>query len=277
MLTARHIEAALAHTLIEPTRNHPYRAVEFRIVSPQIVLESATVTAGPEALLGPMLRAESDAARQPFNDGIAGTTLSDILLAPARNAGHLQAKLVDPKLQTRTAGNILNVTYTARLDAGPVYRLRSVTWKPTPLLSEADFARINTLRPGRVPTQDELAATEKPILDAYRQQGYVDAQVDAAVQTDKATGAVDYTFSVTPGEVYRLRSLNVTGLPADARQEFDALFTLKPNDAFSLPYILSFMNNKPLKALSAYTYSYQTSADPSTHLVDLTLNFKPAR
>jgi hypothetical protein len=49
---------------------------------------------------------------------------------------------------------------------------------------------------------------------------------------------------------------------------------LQPSDLYSEPYIQHFINNNNLfLKLHSYAGSYQVSADPNTHLVDLIVTF----
>ena len=49
---------------------------------------------------------------------------------------------------------------------------------------------------------------------------------------------------------------------------------MKPGDLYNERYIQTFINNNTaLQHLATYSASFQVSADPQTHLVDLTIMF----
>jgi len=51
---------------------------------------------------------------------------------------------------------------------------------------------------------------------------------------------------------------------------------MKPGDVYNEAYISSFLNNNTaMQHLATYSASFQASADPLTHLVDLTITFVP--
>jgi hypothetical protein len=52
---------------------------------------------------------------------------------------------------------------------------------------------------------------------------------------------------------------------------------MKPGEPYTAAYVEKFIQtNTALPHLATYTASYQASADPQTHLVDLTINFIPS-
>jgi hypothetical protein len=276
MLAAQKVDATLSHSAIAPTDLHPYNAIEFRVTSPPVRLASATVIGDPGSLLNAQLGAQAEALKLNYNEGIAGVTLQDVLLAPARNAGYINASLVNIHRERLATGGGVSVMFSARLAPGRIFHVKSVAWAPTDIYSSVNFARDTPLRIGQVPTQDALLATEKPILAAYHAHGYAEARVNVATTTDDATASVNYVFTVTPGEVYHLQSVTAKNLSPAAQAEFDAIWTMKPGDVYDEQYVINFLNNnRGVKALNAYTFEYQFSTNPQNHLVDLTLNFKP--
>jgi outer membrane protein insertion porin family len=272
-LASKGVTATVAHSVVEPSPEHPYRAVEFRVTDPEVKFAQANISGSPGQLIEAEVKAQNELLTLPYNEGIAGTTIYDVLLGPARHAGYITAQLVDIQRQRRTLPHEVNVIYTARLVSGPLVRIRNVFWKSTPVYSAADFARDTPLRAGAIPTETSLIAAKKPILAAYHAQGYAQAEVNVKPDIDK-TGGVSYAFSVVPGDVYKLHSVAEKNLPADAQAEFDATWTMKPGDPFNDDYVQTFLQNKSLKVLNAYTYSYSAATNPDTHMVDLVLDFK---
>ncbi len=276
MLAAQRVDATLTHTAIAPSDLHPYNAIEFRVTSPPVRLASATVIGDPGSLLKAQLVAQTEALKLNYNEGIAGTTIEDVLLAPARSAGYITASLVNIHRERMATGGGVSVVFSARLAPGPIFHVKSVAWAPTGIYSATDFARDTPLRIGQVPTDDALLATERPILAAYHAHGYAEARVNVATTTDDATASVNYVFTVTPGEVYHLQSVTAKNLSPAAQAEFDSIWSMKPGDVYDEQYVINFLNNnRGVKALNAYTFEYQFATNPQTRLVDLTLNFKP--
>jgi outer membrane protein insertion porin family len=284
MLAEKGVTATLSHTVVEPTTQHPVRVVDFTIDQPSVRLDklhlSLVAPPGAAAVLTPGLqKAANEATRSPFNEGLAGLTLDDILLNPIRNAGYITARLdsieraVAPApAQTQAPGFV--VTYTARIVTGDAYKLSSLTWQPAPLYSAADFARDAKLHPGDLANASALAQTEAAISTTYLSHGYLDAYLIATPTLDDTAHTVAYTLAVLPGDVYHLKTVTPTGLSAEAQQEFNTAWQMKPGDIYNPSYVAAFIHaNTALRHLSTYTGTFHAEADPQTHLVDLTVTF----
>jgi len=278
LLARRQYAATLGHSIVEPTRQHPWRAMEFRVVDPPIRLLTADVGGGPVNLLNAEVAAQKKALATPYSQGSAGVTTEDILLAPLRDAGYIGARIINVKIERSATAKGIGVLYSGRIFAGPQYKVGNVVWVPSPVYTQDDFARDNELHPGTLPRENALTATRTAILNAFHKNGYVEAELHVTTEMDDQQGLVNYTFSVNPGAAYRISKVTTTGLSAPAQAEFDANFALKPGSPFDALYVDNFLVNHPsLKALSGYSYSYQTITNPETHELELTLNFTPAK
>jgi outer membrane protein assembly factor BamA len=281
ILTAKGITATFSHAVIEPTTQHPTRVINFKVDEPLIRIATIhlSITGPPGAAteLAPHIKLAIDkATNADFNEGLGGFTLEDRLLAPARNAGYITAHLNNI---TRTATPIdkgLAVTYTATLNTGDPYKVSAINCEPTALYSADDFTRDTKLHPGDLASISALYLTERPISAAYLAQGYMDVYVLSNPVTDATAHTVAYTLRPVPGEIYHLHTVTANGLSPDAQKAFDAAWQMKPGDPYSTIPINEFLRkNIAQPAFRPYTMSYQASADPQTHLVDLTLTFAP--
>ena len=285
MLAAKGITATLSHTILEPTDAHPIRVVDFRILQPSVRLDtvhlSMVAPPGAAAALTPGLRqAAALATHTRFNEGLTGVTLEDVLLSSIRGAGYIQASL--DNLQRTVAPSptdprVFLVTYHARIVTGESYKVSTLAFNPTPLISSDDFARDNTLRPGDPADASALLKTEDAISTAYLSRGYLDVYVLTHPTPDDAAHTIAYTLEPIPGDIYHLHSTTPTGLSPQALQEFNQAWQMKPGDVYNPTYVSKFIqSNKTLFHLSTYAGAFQASADPTTHLVDLTLTFFPS-
>jgi outer membrane protein insertion porin family len=285
MLAAKGITATLSHEIIEPTNLHPIRVVSFRIEQPSVRLNTVHLailspTAAQATLTPRLQQAARSATSNPFNEGLSGLTLQDILLGSVRSAGYIEATLdgiqrtVSP---SPTDPQTLLVTYSVRILTGDSYKVSTLTFAPTPLYSAADFARDARLHPGDIADGSDLAKTEAAISSAYLSHGYLDIYVLSHPALDATAHTVAYTLEPIPGDIYHLHTATPTGLSPEALQEFNSTWQMKPGDVYNPAYVSEFIhNNTALRHLSTYAGSFQASADPQTHLVDLTLTFYPS-
>jgi len=284
MLVAKGINATLSHSILEPTNEHPIRVISFRIDEPSVRILTAHVSMvapqGAAAALTPGLQqALNLAPRHPFNEGLSGLTLEDILLDPFRRAGYIQSSL--DNLQRTVAPSptdpkIFLVTYTARIVTGDPWKISTLTWNPTPLYSAADFARDTKLHPGDLANDTALLNLEGLISAAYLSHGYLDVYLLPHPVPDTTANTVAYTLEPIPGDIYRLKAVNVTGLPPSAQKAFDTAWTMKAGDPYSEIAVNIFIRkNMGQPVFQPYNLNYGASVDPDTHLVDLTLTFAP--
>lgn len=275
MLAAKGITATVSHVTVEPTTQHPQRVVDFKVEQPSVRLTSVALTGAPSDVSAEALkRYQARLAGMAYNEGLSGTTVEDRLLSPWLNLGYVTARLDGIQRTPSATAEGIGVTYTAHLETGAVYTVAGLTWTASPVYSDADFARDTKLHAGQVAASRLLDTTEAPILIAYRSQGYLDAYLDPAPKLDDTAHTVTYTLHVIPGEQYHLKSVTPLNLSPDAQKEFDSGWRMKPGDLYNEHYVQTFINNNTaLQHLATYSASFQASADPQTHLVDLTITF----
>ena len=271
-------QARVSHSLIQPTTAEPVHALSFRVSQPSVVIDQVPL-AGEAPLETALSRMTGKLHNAPFVEGYAPDATPDLLLQPYLNAGFLDAKLTDAKVELGQAtANRVKVDYAATVQHGEVYHVSQIQFAGTPLVTADAFAAAAKLHAGDVASRTQLLATTAPIDAAYHKQGYMDEYVDTGSTLDNAGHTVSYRLTVVPGEQYRLHSLSVVGLPPEARAQFDLAWTMKVGELYDAEYVRAFIvNNSAMQSLSRYTGSFQAAADPATHLVDLTVQFVPGR
>ncbi len=276
ILTDKGITATLSHTIVEPTTQHPQRVVSFTINRPAIRIASINITGAPAALAPALQQMVTRLSGRGFNEGLTGSSTEEALLFPERNAGYAAAKLTNIQRTPSPSAQGIGVTYTATLVAGDPYKVAAYTWTPTPVYSAADFAKDSKLHPGDLSSETLLQITEAKILATYHSQGYLDAYFLRSPTFDDAAHTVSYALQAVPGNQYHLHTVTPQNLSPVAQQEFDKAWQMKAGDVYNEAYIGSFLNNNTaMQHLATYSASFQASADPLTHLVDLTITFVP--
>jgi outer membrane protein insertion porin family len=273
-LAARNLGATVASSIVEPGAGHPDRIVAFAAVKHPVVVGPVDL-AGISPEMQPAMQQQIAAlAGRPYNEGLAGVTTVEALLAPYREAGYVGATIAGFSRTPTDASDRTQVAISGKVEAGEIYRVSALTYPGTPVLSVADFASAAKLRPGDIASGKALRETLAPVEQAYRNQGYLDVLAVADPTLDPATHHVAYTVSVTPGDQYHLRSVHALNLDPAAQADFNRGWLMQPGDLYSPGYVATFLkSNTALRALATYTASFKASADPQTHLVDLTITF----
>jgi outer membrane protein insertion porin family len=273
-LAARGISGDVTHVNLEPRFGHPQRYMQFVVTKHAVVLRSAELTGVSAGLQAAMQKQARTLAGKRYSEGTAGDTTADALLAPYLDAGYVDAKLTGMERTVAEVAGRTEVSVKAAVNEGAVYRLASIAYSGSEVYSSADFARGNKLHADDPISRKLLRETLMPIDEAYRNRGYMDAVADVTGTRDEATHHIAYVVTVTPGEVYHVGHVYPLGLSAAAQADFDRGWKLKPGDVYSPGYVATFLKqNTALQALNGYSASFKASADPETHLVDVTIQF----
>jgi outer membrane protein insertion porin family len=274
MLATKGIHATVSNAPVQPTDDYPQLTWQFSIDNPSVRLASVHLTGTPPTLASAMQRSIDHATYSPYNEGLSGQTLEDLLLAPLRNAGYLDAKLTNASRTVAPASSDYAVSYSATVEPGEPFRIATLTWQSTPIYSADAFTHDAKLHASDLASQHLLLATEQSIVNAYLHLGYLDAYIDAHPQQNSSTHTISYTLQIVPGEIYRLQTITPLNLSPAARKDFDFGWQLKPGAPYDPLYAASFLTkNTALRNLAGYTAAFQAAADPQTHLVDLTIDF----
>ena len=97
-------------------------------------------------------------------------------------------------------------------------------------LPEGNRDALVPIRRERSVDQDLLEDSSRAIENALREQGYRTAQAPYAQQ--QRAGELLLTFTIARGPLYRVESVDVTGMSRLARAEIAPLLQLKPGDPF---------------------------------------------
>jgi outer membrane protein insertion porin family len=273
LLARKGVTAKVTHSTFEPTMLRPERTIDFRIV-PAVRVADVKLT-GVSAELAPLIqKSVNAAAKAAYNEGLAGETTEDRILAPLLDAGYIQATLSGVTVTPMLSGDTASVVLSAALDPGDIYRISSISFAGTPLLSAESFAASEKLHSGDVASRSRLLETLAPLDAAYRRQGYMDVIVKATPTPDLTTRQVAYTVTVIPGEQYRVHEITTNNLDPAAKADFDRGFLMKAGELYDPEYVSGFLkNNTALQALAGYSASFKAYADPNTHTVDVVLTF----
>jgi hypothetical protein len=275
-LTAKGIAGArVEHETVEPTLEHPLRALEFRVTAPRPVVANIKLGGVTPDLVPLVQKSVNATARTVYNAGLTGRLTSDGILMPLLDAGYLQASLTGVSLAPGdpTARSI-PVVVSATLVPGYIYHVSALTFAGTPLLSADDFAKTAQLHPGDVASRQALLESFAPLDLAYRRQGYMDVIIDSSPTLNTTAHTVAYNVTVTPGEQYHVHQVTAQGLDPTAQADFDRGYLMKEGSLYNPEYLIKFLkSNTALQALNGYAAGFKAYADPNAHTVDVVITF----
>jgi outer membrane protein assembly factor BamA len=168
----------------------------------------------------------------------------------------------------------IDVDLAAAVSAGAPFHVGDIVWTGSPQMSSEAFAAASSLHTGDVANPVALAKSVDLLAAAYRKQGYADVIVAPKPSIDDAASHVSYTFTVIPGEVYRIRTLTPLNLNSAQQSDFSRGWTLKTGDVFNSEYITNFLQqNTALRSFDGYSATFKAIRNPESHLVDVTVTF----
>jgi outer membrane protein assembly factor BamA len=278
MLVAKGVEVKVSSQLVAPRPGQPFRMAEYHVVTPSVRVHLLDVAGVPAGFAPATDKVVHGLMGGLYNDGLVGGLSERILLA-YRNAGYQESTLAvvttiaaaSPSSATPAR---VDVDVAATLHPGAVYRVSKVEWAGSPMMSEEAFEGEVKLHPGDVASQQKLEESLEFLDAAYRNQGYLDVVLDAAPKLDTAAHQVAFTVTAIPGTQYKLREVNVQGLTAAQRQEFDSAWKLHAGDLYSAGYVKNFLaNNTALQTLTGMSASFKVTQDPEAGVADLNVTF----
>ena len=278
VLKARGITATVDHADIEPSFGHPVRVMEFSAARHPVVTASVALKGIAPDMQAAMQKQVAAVQGKRYREGLGGNTVADFLLMPYLDLGYITAKLGDFERTPSEAADRTNVSLRATVNAGDSYKVSTLTFSGTQVISATDFAKTVKLKPDDVASHHALLDSLAPIDQAYRNLGYLDEVTEAVPTLDQPALHVAYAITVQPGTPYRVGTVTPQGLSPAAQADFDRGWRMIPGQIYNPSYVASFLKqNTALRALQGYSAGFHASADPDTHLVDLTINFVGSR
>lgn len=275
MLKEKGVAATLTHDIFEPSAEHPVRIVAYRVQTPTILLHNINLTGVSSEFAASIHEIAGKITGRPFNEGAEKLTTAETLLAPYLKAGYLNAELTGRTLTpTASSPSRIDVDLAAAVNAGVPFHVGAIMWAGSPQMSSQAFAAASPLRTGNLATPINLAKSVDLLAAAYRKQGYADVLVSPKPAIDVAANRVSYTFTIVPGEIYRIRTLTPLNLTSAQQSDFSRAWTLKTGDVFNSEYITNFLQqNTALRSFDGYSATFKAIRDPESRLVDVTVIF----
>jgi outer membrane protein assembly factor BamA len=263
---------ALAHS---PQPGATPTSIAFAIESPPVRIQTlALVHASPamQPQLDKVIKAQTG---QPFEQDLTRQAVSSDLTTAYRNEGYLDMTVVSVKQappQVTPTG--VGVIITATVNEGAPYRLFSLTWPGSEIISTADFNKQVKMKPEDLASQASLDQSLSIISRAYFAKGFQDAKVQAPPTFNHISHHVSYTITVVPGPQYRIHTVKTPGLSDEQQKQFNSAWSMNPGDPYDATYLTTFLaKNTSLTKLAGYSATYKALSDPDSHLVDLTITF----
>ena len=275
LLATKGITAVVSHVPAASSPTAPPDAIKFNIDSPAILVSSLNIV-GASAAMQPLLdRVEVEASSKNYDTRYTAESIVNNITTVYRDNGYLDIAV--PRVRrgdTQVAPGRIGIDMIATVEEGKPYRLTRLDWAGSPFLSSEDFTKLAKLKPGDIASQSLLRQSLGVLSSRYFMKGFIDAKITASAEIDHAAHTAAYTVHVSPGEQYRVQTVDMLGLTSEQRAEIASAWRLHKGDIFDAEYISTFLKkNTALRSLAGYSATFKTVADTDTHLVVVTITF----
>lgn len=126
------------------------------------------------------------------------------------------------------------VTVVFLINEGPLYKVRQVRFEGHNKFSSQDLLKMLQVGPGDVPVETAITRTNpQRILQAYGQQGYIDAQVSLTpVYSQKEPGVVDLIYNIVEGRQIHIGTIDIYGNEVTQDRVIRRQLLLAPMDVY---------------------------------------------
>ncbi len=276
---ARILEAVLKQRGIEATvasRDLAGGKVEYSITSPQVIVADLQIE---------NIRFDSDQVLTSLRQGIVGAeylegvtqrAVQENLSYALKELGYLDETVsaighADPKVDPAR----ISVTMTGTATPGDRYRVARVTLPPLAgTIAAADLNSEHQVKAGGLPSPSLVSNTVARLAYVFIGRGFLDATSAVASTQDNVAHTVSYTFSVVPGDTYRMRTL-LFAPSVNAPQQAQLLQAWKlPKDAVydRATTTRSLLDPAVKTVCVGHSATEQLLPDKSTHELDIQLS-----
>lgn len=275
MLSDQHIAATIEAAVAVDRKTGTTTSVRFHVSSPSVVFGSVTFNGASPANapdLDPIARA---AAGQTYASDSAASVLSTAVINVFHNKGYLEVTTGGFAHQAPgLSGDKISVPVSLNISEGTQYHLGKLILAGDVLMTQDEFLKHAYLHPGDIASEEKLRLTMAYVAAPYRSKGYLRSRITGRPAFNRDQQTVDYTISVTPGEVFHMGTIKIENLNDDQQAAFLKVWKLKPGDPFDPVYEATVLKqNTSLRILDGYSASYKNYENEDTHIVDVVYTF----
>lgn len=126
-----------------------------------------------------------------------------------QNNGYFNAKVADVDINIDRKANIIDLTF--HIDEGDVFTIGTVKAPGNEIISEEDLTPRLPVKPGQKYSREAIKTTIEALRMLWGEHGYINADVEPAIQPRKDKNSIDITFYSDLGEKVRLNRVTVRG------------------------------------------------------------------
>lgn len=281
MLATEGVKASVAAVPYAGPKDHnKASAMNFTITSPAVRMGTVHMDGVSIALLTQVQSVVRFATDMPYSSVDTPSALADRVASFYRREGFAAVKVdAGPAGAPVATPDAILVPVKITVQEGKVYKINSIQLPPDALVTQAEADRI-LAAPVKSAPCEALPNVLSLISQRYEAKGYVDLSVTPRPIFNDSLGTVDYAIEIDPGAVYHVAYVKFDGVSDELRGLLMRQWQLMPGDPFNQSYLDSFLVNAeshdPVlrRSLAGVMSTVETSADPTSHDVDVTIKLQ---
>ena len=221
----------------------PIDAVALSITSPQVVVGETRFNGAIPSLQQKLTSFTHKIAGQDFDRLVTAETIRQTSAEIFEDAGYLDISNDPPVFASpRKELDHYVIDEEVTFHPGELYRIGSIDLQAAPPMSVADLVKALNVKVGGVASAVDLRLAENYLTLPYTERAYLMAKVHADVRRDPSTHTVACTFTINPGEQFRLASVDATALPPAAQSQLTKLWHPAPGSFIDQSFRLELTN-----------------------------------
>jgi hypothetical protein len=276
MLAAEGVKAAVSAVPYGERKIHnKVTAMNFTIASPPVRLGAIQFNGVSPALLRGLQAIAQHAADFTYDSNNTGSVLADRLTSFYVDQGYAAVKVKVTQSGNPMMGtDSIQVPQAVTVEEGKIYKISAVHMPANCPLSQDEADKIIANPANGLPGSNFRKLLSQ-IDEKYKSKGYLDLVLTPHPEFDETASTVSYTIEIFPGAVYHVAYVKFENVSDDLRGHLMRAWQLLPGDPIDMTYLDLFiskaMSQDPVlkKSLLGVLARFETSADPTTHDVDI--------
>lgn len=162
-----------------------------------------------------------------------------------------------------------------QVDEGVEYRWDHAEWTGNTAIPSARLDSLIGLKPGDVADGSKIEAGVRSIGVAHGRLGYLAENTQFTPVLDDAARRATFKFTVTEGPQFHMGTFKITGPAARDQDTLEQKWKLRPGDVYDAGYLDKFRVTELRQyVMPPRQVGVNTSTDPATHVVDVTITIR---
>jgi outer membrane protein insertion porin family len=281
MLAAQGIRATVLAAPGADSKTHHVDSMHFSLASPPVLVSVQQID-GAAAEFAEQLRTIADqTGKVPFDTDHSAANVERAFTIFYEDRGYAAVKVhVERAGDARVDAAAITVPYKVKIEEGRVYQVGAIHVPDNTPITQDEIAKTLAPTPHGPVTGARVRTVWEIIAKRYHAKGYLDCKITPTPHFDDAKATVNYDVAVDPGPVYHLAFVKFENVSDELRRLLIKNWQLLPGDAFNETYVSEFLvtaqQNDPVlrRTLAAVKATYNATADPQTHDVNVVLRLE---